>query len=137
MTFNLDRNIVFFDIESTGLNVIRDRIVQIALIKYFKDGREPEEAEMLINPGIPISKESMDIHGITPDMVANKPTFRQIAERLFNWIGDSDLHMECSMCASPRHQPAELYPSDGSLTILTHARSRAGGRIRYPDRICV
>lgn len=91
MTFNLTRDIVFFDIESTGLNVIRDRIVQIALIKYYKDGREPEEAEMLINPGIPISKESMEIHGITPDMVAKKPTFRQIAERLYNWIGDSDL----------------------------------------------
>lgn len=91
MEFQLTKDIVFFDIESTGLNVIRDRIVQIALIKYHKDGRGPQEIEMLINPGIPISQESMDIHGITPDMVANKPTFRQIAEKLFNWIGDSDL----------------------------------------------
>ena len=91
MKLNLNRDIVFFDIESTGLNVIRDRIVQIALIKHFKDGREPQEIEMLINPGIPIGKEAMEIHGITPEMVAKKPTFPQIAEKLFNWIGDSDL----------------------------------------------
>ena len=91
MEFKLEKNIVFFDIESTGLNVIRDRIVQIAFIKYYGDGRDPEEAEMLINPGIPISDESMAIHGITPEMVANKPNFKQVAERLYNWIGDADL----------------------------------------------
>ena len=56
----------FFDIESTGLNVIRDRIVQIALIKYPKLGGDPIEMEMLINPGIPISDEAMAVHGITP-----------------------------------------------------------------------
>jgi len=54
MNFNLDRDIVFFDIESTGLNVMKDRIVQIALIKYKKEGGEPEEVEHLVNPGIPI-----------------------------------------------------------------------------------
>ena len=91
MKLNLTKNIVFFDIESTGLNVIRDRIVQIALIKYYADGRDPEEAEMLLNPGIPISKEAMAIHGITPEKIANKPSFKQVAERLFNWIGDADL----------------------------------------------
>lgn len=91
MELNLQKEIIFFDIEATGLNVVRDRIVQIALIKCFPDGREPEQAEMLINPGIPISKEAMDVHGITADMVAKKPGFRQIAERLFGWIGDADL----------------------------------------------
>ena len=91
MKFHLTRDIVFFDIESTGLNVIRDRIVQIALIKYFADGREPQEVEMLLNPEIPISKESTSIHGITQEDVADKHTFPQIAERMFDWIGDSDL----------------------------------------------
>ncbi len=91
VNFNLDKDIVFFDIESTGLNVLRDRIVQIALIKYFKDGREPEELEMLINPGIPISKEAMDVHGITPEMLRNKPTFAQVGTQLFHFIGDADL----------------------------------------------
>ena len=91
MKFDLQREIVFFDIESTGLNVVRDRIVQIALIKYYPDGRDPQEIEMLINPGIPISKEAMAIHGITPEKLADKPSFKQIAAKLYNWIGDADL----------------------------------------------
>lgn len=91
LKFNLTNDIVFFDIESTGLNVIRDRIVQIALIKYFKDGRPEEEKEMMINPGIPIGKEAMEVHGITPEMLRNKPTFPQVAKEIFDFIGDSDL----------------------------------------------
>lgn len=89
--FSLDRDIVFFDIESTGLNVITDRIVQIALIKYRKDGSEPEELEMLINPGMPISPEAMAVHGITPDKLRNKPLFREVAEKIYNFIGNADL----------------------------------------------
>ena len=89
--FNLERDIVFFDIESTGLNVIRDRIVQIALIKYFQNGNPPAEMELLINPGIPISKEAMSVHGITPDMLRNKPVFAQVAKQIFDFIGDADL----------------------------------------------
>ncbi len=89
--FNLKKPLVFFDIESTGLNVIRDRIVQIALIKYKPGIEEAEELEMLINPGIPISQESMDIHGITPADVANKPTFHQVATKLQDFIGNADL----------------------------------------------
>jgi DNA polymerase-3 subunit epsilon len=89
--FSLKKPIVFFDIESTGLNVIRDRIVQIALIKYSPNKEEPEQLEMLINPGIPISKEAMEVHGITPADVANKPTFHQVANKLEDFIGNSDL----------------------------------------------
>lgn len=91
MQFNLKKNIVFFDVETTGLNVIRDRILQIALIKYFPDGREPEELSMLINPSIPISEESMSIHGITPKDLANKPTFIEVAQKLYDFIGNADL----------------------------------------------
>lgn len=91
MDFNLDRDIVFLDLEATGLNVVRDRIVQIAMIKYPKKGGEPEELSMLINPGIPISPEAMAVHGITPKDVANKPTFAQVAEQLYNFIGNADL----------------------------------------------
>ncbi len=89
--FNLKKPIVFFDIESTGLNVIRDRIIQIALIKFSPNIADPEEMEMLINPGIPISEESISIHGITPADVANKPTFQQVASKIQNFIGDADL----------------------------------------------
>lgn len=91
VTFNLKKDIVFFDIESTGLNVIRDRIVQIALIKYYADGRDPVEKEMLINPGIPISAEAMEVHGITPDKLKNKPSFVDVAQELFDFIGTADL----------------------------------------------
>jgi DNA polymerase-3 subunit epsilon len=88
---NLTRDLVFFDVETTGLNVIRDRIVQIALVKLFKSGQPQEELCMLINPGIPISEESMQIHGITPKDLANKPTFAQVADKIWDFIGNSDL----------------------------------------------
>ena len=90
MEFNLSKPIIFFDIESTGLNVIRDRIVQIAFIKY-EPNKAPVEKEMLINPGIPISEEAMNVHGITPADVKNKPLFGQVAQELFDFIGDADL----------------------------------------------
>ncbi|KGE85791.1 MAG: exonuclease domain-containing protein [Phaeodactylibacter xiamenensis] len=91
MDFNLDRDLIFFDLEATGLSVVRDRIIQIAMVKYPKKGGEPQELSMLINPGIPISEEAMEVHGITPKDVANKPTFQQVAEEIYNFIGNADL----------------------------------------------
>jgi DNA polymerase-3 subunit epsilon len=88
---NLKNDIVFLDIEATGLNVIRDRIVQIAMIKYFKNGASPQELEFYINPGIPISEEAMAIHGITPEMLRNKPTFDRLAQQLYDFIGNADI----------------------------------------------
>jgi DNA polymerase-3 subunit epsilon len=91
MDLKLDRDLVFLDLEATGLNVIRDRILQIGAIKYFKDGRQPAELNMIINPGIPISEEAMQVHGILPKDVANKPTFQQVADEIYQFIGDADL----------------------------------------------
>jgi DNA polymerase III subunit epsilon len=91
MQLNLKRDLVFFDIEATGLNVVKDRIVQIAAIKFKKNSDQPEELSMLINPGIPISEEAFQVHGISNLDVANKPTFEQVAEHLFDFFGDSDL----------------------------------------------
>ena len=91
MDFKLQRDLCFVDLEATGLNVVRDRIVQVAMIKYFADEREPEELNMLINPGIPISLEAMQVHGIQPKDVANKPTFQQAAQKIHDFIGDADL----------------------------------------------
>lgn len=91
MTFNLDKDLIFFDLEATGLNVMRDRIIQIALIKYPKGGGDPVEFEMLINPSMIISEEAMGVHGITAKDVANKPTFPQVAQKIYDFIGDSDL----------------------------------------------
>ncbi|MEM7575600.1 MAG: 3'-5' exonuclease [Bacteroidota bacterium] len=91
LPIELDRDLVFFDIESTGLNVITDRIIQIALIKLRANGAPAEELELLVNPGIPIKAEAMAVHGITPKMVARKPLFAQVAQQLFDFIGDADL----------------------------------------------
>lgn len=91
MELLLDRNLVFFDIESTGLNVVRDRIIQLAMIRYHKDGSPPAEKMYLINPGIPISPEAMAVHGITPGDVANKPTFQMLAKEIYDFIGQADL----------------------------------------------
>jgi DNA polymerase III subunit epsilon len=90
-TFTLDRDIVFFDIESTGLNVLKDRILQIALIKYFKSGAEPQELFMYINPGFPISEEAFAVHGISNEMIKNKPVFAEVSQSIYNFIGDADL----------------------------------------------
>ncbi len=89
--FQLNRDLIFFDVETTGLHVIRDRILQIAMIKYFKDGGEAKEISMIINPGIPISEEAYKVHGIGPKEVAGKPTFKEVAQQLFDFIGNSDL----------------------------------------------
>ncbi|MBT8189637.1 MAG: 3'-5' exonuclease [Saprospiraceae bacterium] len=92
MKFNLSRDIVFFDIEATGLNVVRDRIIQIGLVKYMKDSDEPRELELLINPGpVLISEEAYAVHGISSEMLANKPLFHQVAQQIWDFIGDADL----------------------------------------------
>lgn len=91
MNMQLDRNLLFFDIESTGLNVIRDRIIQLAMIRYHQDGSPPIERTYLINPGIPISAEAMAVHGIKPADVADKPSFQQLSREIFDFIGDADL----------------------------------------------
>jgi DNA polymerase III subunit epsilon len=88
---NLTRDLVFFDVETTGLNVVRDRIIQLAMIRRHKNGTPDAELNLLINPGIPISEEAMSVHGITPDVLRNKPTFAQVAQKIWDFIGDADL----------------------------------------------
>lgn len=90
-SFQLENDIVFFDLEATGLHVIRDRILQIGMIKFFADGRPQVEKEMLINPGIPIKEDALAVHGIHPEDVANKPLFHQVADELMAFFGDADL----------------------------------------------
>ena len=91
MQFKLERDLCFFDVEATGLHVIRDRIIQIGLVKYLPSGGEPLEYSTYVNPGIPISEEAMRITGITPDVVRNEPAFKQVAQEILDFIGDADL----------------------------------------------
>lgn len=90
MKLLLTRPIAFFDLETTGINVASDRIVEIALIKLLPSG-ERKVYRRLVNPGIPIPQESSEIHGITDEMVANCPTFEQLAGEIKSFLMDCDL----------------------------------------------
>ncbi len=88
---NLPNDLVFFDLEATGLNIVQDRIVQIAMVKLFADGSAPKELELKINPTIPVSAEAEAIHGLSNEMLANYPTFKEVAQEVYAFIGDADL----------------------------------------------
>ncbi|WP_242157888.1 3'-5' exonuclease [Aestuariivivens sediminis] len=90
MQLNLSRPICFFDLETTGVNITSDRIVEIAILKVFPNGKE-ESKRWLVNPEMPIPKEVTAIHGISDADVADKPIFREIAKDIYNLIKDSDL----------------------------------------------
>lgn len=85
------RDIVFFDLETTGTNLSKDRIVQIAIKKIFADGRPTESKDRLIFPEIAIPKEATAVHGITNIKVRNEPPFRDIAKSLHEYLSGCDL----------------------------------------------
>lgn len=85
---NLERPLIFFDIESTGLSIVNDRIIQLAYIKYFPGKAKPEEATFLFNPEIPIPPAASAIHGLTDGMVLKAPSFKSKAETLLSIFSD-------------------------------------------------
>ncbi|MDZ4710633.1 MAG: 3'-5' exonuclease [Saprospiraceae bacterium] len=87
----IKNDLVFLDIEATGANFLKDRIIQLAMIKYKPGTDEPEEWNELINPGIPISAEAYGIHQIDAQALARKPSFGQLAEKIIKFIGGADL----------------------------------------------
>ncbi|MCL1887897.1 MAG: 3'-5' exonuclease [Kiritimatiellaeota bacterium] len=90
LPLTLDRPLCVFDIESTGINVRSDRIIELAVIRVNIDQTETSES-WLLNPGIPIPPESTAIHGITDAIVAQCPRFSDVAQEIRDFIGDSDL----------------------------------------------
>jgi len=90
MKLNLKNPLVFFDLETTGINVTKDRIVEIALIKIHPNGKE-EEKLWRINPEIPIPKEASDIHKIYDEDIKDAPTFKQLAKTIADFIEGCDL----------------------------------------------
>lgn len=86
----LDRPLVFFDLEATGISPENDRIVDIALVKRSPDGSEVAFSS-LVNPGMPIPREAVAVHHISDDMVAAAPSFKELAPRVLEFIGDADL----------------------------------------------
>ena len=87
---NLKRPLATFDLETTGVNVAEDRIVEISIIKLNPDGSEETLTE-LVNPEIPIPVEAAAVHGITNQKVADKPTIKELAPKIIEFIGDADL----------------------------------------------
>ena len=86
------KNIVWFDLETTGISTTSDRIIEICMIKTDFDGNEIEKYHELINPGdVKMRPEAQDKHGITPEMLEGKPTFEEIASEINDFIGDCDL----------------------------------------------
>lgn len=89
MQLNLKNPLLFFDIESTGLNVATDRIVEICAVKVMPNGDEEVKTRRL-NPTIPISPEAQAVHGISNEDVKDCPTFREIAKSLAKWMEGCD-----------------------------------------------
>ena len=89
MKLNLKRPIVFFDLETTGVDTAKDRIVEISMVKVMPDGDEITRTR-LINPQMHIPEQATAIHGITDEDVKNEPTFAQIAKSLAQFIEGCD-----------------------------------------------
>jgi DNA polymerase-3 subunit epsilon len=90
MELNLKNSLVFFDLETTGTNIVKDRIVEISFLKIHPNGTKEQKTKR-INPEMPIPAETTAIHGITDDDVKDCPTFRQIAKSLAIQIEGCDL----------------------------------------------
>lgn len=86
----LDRPLVVFDIESTGISPRKDRIIELAAIKVMPDGQEIEKC-WLLNPTIPIPPETTKIHGITNEIVKDCPTFREKASEIYAFFDGCDV----------------------------------------------
>lgn len=87
----MESNIIFFDLETTGVNVCKDRIVQISVIKTNPEFCILEKKKYLVNPTIPIPKEASDVHGITDSDVSDKPTFKQLAKGMYQYMISCDV----------------------------------------------
>jgi DNA polymerase-3 subunit epsilon len=90
MQLNLTKPICFFDLETTGINITNDRIVEISILKVYPDGKE-ETYTKRVNPTIPIPPEVTLVHGICDDDIADAPTFKDISKEVYQIIKDCDL----------------------------------------------
>ena len=90
MQLNLKRPLLFFDIESTGLNVATDRIVEISMVKVMPDGSRQVKTRR-VNPTIPIPEAARAVHGISDDDVKDEPTFSQLAKSMLQFMEGCDI----------------------------------------------
>lgn len=90
MELNLKRPIAFFDLETTGLNISNDRVIEISILKVHPNGNK-EQKTLRINPGMPVPPESTKIHGITDEDLKDKPSFKDVAKELSRFLAGCDL----------------------------------------------
>jgi DNA polymerase-3 subunit epsilon len=90
MALQLERPLVFIDLETTGVNLAIDRVIEIAIVKIFPDKTKTVKHK-IVNPQIPIPKSASDIHGITDEHVKDAPTFKEVANELKQFIDNADL----------------------------------------------
>ena len=104
MKLNLTKPLIVFDLETTGLDLVKDRIIQISYIKVYPDGKE-ERSNQFVNPERSIPQEVVDITGITDADVANAPTFKMLATDMANkfqgcdFAGFNSNHFDVPMLA--------------------------------------
>ena len=90
MNLNLTKPIVFFDLETTGVNIATDRVVEIAILKVFPNGNK-ESKTWLVNPEVEIPAAATAVHKITNEQVVTKPTFKELAPEIDTMIAGCDL----------------------------------------------
>ena len=90
MELKLKNPIIFFDLETTGINIVNDRIVEISYLKIYPNGKE-ESNTFLVNPTVPIPEKTTEIHGISDMDVKDAPTFAELAKSLAKVLEGSDL----------------------------------------------
>ncbi len=119
MNLNLTRPIACVDLETTGVSITQDRIVEISIIKLHPDGKKEIKTRRM-NPGIPIPKEASAIHGIFDEDIANEPTFKELANGIKQFLENCDL---CGFNSNKFDFP-----------ILTEEFFRAGLEVNFRDR---
>ncbi|PLX10033.1 MAG: DNA polymerase III subunit epsilon, partial [Marinilabiliales bacterium] len=90
MDLNLKKPLAFFDIESTGLNVAKDRIIELSILKIETNNNRVSKT-WVVNPAYPISEEASAIHGFTYEDVKDKPQFKQVAKEVDDFLANCDL----------------------------------------------
>ena len=90
MELNLSNPIAFFDLETTGIDIVSDRIVEISILRISQNGEE-DILTQRINPGVPIPEKATEIHGISDEDVKDSPRFKEVAKKLAKFIEGCDL----------------------------------------------
>ncbi len=122
MKLNLTNPIIFFDLETTGIDVVKDRIVEISLVKVMPDGTE-EVKTRRINPGMPIPAFATSVHGITDEDVKDCPQFKAVAKSLAKYMEGCDL--------------AGYNSNKFDIPMLVEEFLRAGVDVDFKGRKCI